>query len=200
MSQLKIAALRYQDLPQARRFALEGMHFNRYTQNKGALYLYSQYALCSELAHSTLALGAYRDNQLVGFLCARCPNQTHLPLPPLQQGLVTIGRRLENLGLSGRYQQVNHQLLMQFPAAAQATELTYFAVAPHCTGQGVGSRLLKTLEQLISGQSLYLFTDSECDYAFYFKKGFKISGRQDIPLAPQKSQAQLTCFLLYKNY
>src|SRR5699024_2297121 len=58
------------DFNQAIDFAKEGMHLSWYVKNKIALQLYSRYAFYEILLKSTTVLGAYLDDQFVGFLFA----------------------------------------------------------------------------------------------------------------------------------
>src|SRR5699024_11826399 len=63
---------------------------------------------------------------------------------------------------------------------------------------GIGTQLLKALENKLHDQLIYVFTDSNCDYQFYLKKGFEIFDQIDVIL-DKKNQTPLTCFLDRKS-
>ena len=75
MDTIEIKQISINDLEQARKFAEQGMHLDWYVNNSLELFLYSKYVLYLELSKSTVALGAYLGERLVGFLFARFKNE-----------------------------------------------------------------------------------------------------------------------------
>ena len=65
---IRIKQLKKKDFNVARKFAIDGMHLNWYTNNAVELYLYSKYFWYLEIRRATRALGAYTGDQLVGVL------------------------------------------------------------------------------------------------------------------------------------
>ena len=62
----------------AARFAMEGMHLDRYVENALERWIYEKYVIREALARSNYLIGAYRDDKLVGFLFGCFKGQ---PLP-----------------------------------------------------------------------------------------------------------------------
>ncbi len=73
------------------------------------------------------------------------------------------------------------------------------AADPNIHGKGIGSYMMKELEQREAGKLLYLFTDSNCTYHFYEHRGFDKVESQDIMLQLGKREVPLTCFLFSKQ-
>ena len=62
--------IRKKDYKKAIRYAIEGMQFNRYLNNKIFLNLYGRYFWYLELTNSTQIISAYIGDELVGVLLA----------------------------------------------------------------------------------------------------------------------------------
>lgn len=75
---VEIMILRKKDFNRARKFAIEGMNLNRYTDKKWILFLYSKYFWYSEVTKSTQAIGAYRNDTLVGVILAKINGEQNI--------------------------------------------------------------------------------------------------------------------------
>ncbi|WP_426727491.1 GNAT family N-acetyltransferase [Enterobacter cloacae complex sp. 288G10] len=53
-----------------------------------------------------------------------------------------------------------------------------FTVDPETKGAGIGSLLLKELENREKGKKIYLFTDTGSTFQFYQKRGFQEAGKK----------------------
>ncbi|WCG36634.1 GNAT family N-acetyltransferase [Companilactobacillus farciminis] len=202
MSEIQIKEFNTKDLEKVRQFAVTGMKFDKYVENQFALYFYSKIVAEMELKNSTIALGAYLDNELVGFVFARS-NFQRLKYSNLRRNItVNFGNKLidffDNDDMAKTYDQANQTMLKQFMKNKPDGEITFFAVDPTIKHHGIGTRLLKALENKLHDQLIYVFTDSNCDYQFYLKKGFEIFDQIDVTL-DENDQTPLTCFLLYKK-
>ena len=202
MSEIQIKEFNAKDLEKVRQFAVTGMKFDKYVENQFSLYFYSKIVAEMELKNSTIALGAYLDNELVGFVFARC-NFQRLKYSGLRRNItVNFGNKLINIfdndDMAKTYDQANQTMLKQFMKNKPDGEITFFAVDPTIKHHGIGTRLLKALENKLYDQLIYVFTDSNCDYQFYLKKGFKIFDQINVTL-DKDDQTPLTCFLLYKS-
>lgn len=170
MGDIQIRQIDKGDLKYARKFAAEGMNMTNYVSNKLELYLYSLYVLYLELSKSTVALGAYYKGKLVGFLFARFKGETPIFKNWKYSFITSLGEKIINLSPQNEMAEMYDRLTNEKPDG----EITFFAANPKLSGRGVGSRLLKVLEDHRRGRLVYLYTDSECNYPFYLKRGFNI--------------------------
>ncbi|TGD21844.1 GNAT family N-acetyltransferase [Companilactobacillus suantsaicola] len=197
MSEIVIKELVKKDLDKVSEFASLGMGFDQYTENKLALKMYSRYVALSELAKSTLAIGAYMDNRLVGFIFARLDGQRKVQLNVGDKLLVKLLdstiEKLDWTGLTKKYNAINQDMLSQLPEKSR--EITFFAVDPTITGRGIGTTLINTAEKYLHGPT-YVLTDSNCNYQFYLHRGFKIFAQNDLKL---EDDSPLTCYVLTKR-
>lgn len=203
MEKIQIRQIRKKDLNQARKFAVDGMNLSQYISNKMELYLYSKYVLYLELSKSTITLGAYLGDQLVGFLFARFKGESPVFDNWGQKFYVRLAEKL--IALSGHeekantYDQANKEMFTKFSAVQPDGEITFFAVDPELKGKRIGSFLLSELEHHQQGKQVYLYTDSMCNYPFYLKKGFEIFDDKDIVMPSGNRDIALTCYLMYKK-
>lgn len=202
MNEIKIKEFDTKDLEKVRQFAVTGMKFDKYVENKFALYFYSKIVAEMELKNSTIALGAYLEDRLVGFIFARI-NFQKLKYSNLKRDLtVNFGNKLINLfdndDMAITYDKANQTMLRKFMKNKPNGEITFFAVDSTIKHHGIGTHLLKALENKLHDHLIYVFTDSNCDYQFYLKKGFEVFDQVDVTL-DSNDQTPLTCFLLYKK-
>lgn len=201
MSTINIFNIRKKDLTAVRHFATEGMNLNRYVSNRLELYFYSQLATYEAYDRANIALGAYSHDKLVGFIFVRLTNKTCSRLNWYQKLYVKIVNKIissssyENS--ADEYDQANKQMYQLFTSQAPDAEITFFAVDPKITGHHIGTHLLSEIESRLPRKLVFLYTDSECNYPFYFKRGFETFAKRDIVLPP--NNLSLTCFLLYKK-
>src|SRR5699024_11386133 len=111
MSEIQIKEFNTKDLEKVRQFAVTGMKFDKYVENQFALYFYSKIVAEMELKNSTIALGAYLDNELVGFVFARCNFQRLKYSNPKRNITVNFGNKLidlfDNDDMAKTYDQAN---------------------------------------------------------------------------------------------
>ncbi|MCH4058244.1 GNAT family N-acetyltransferase [Lapidilactobacillus gannanensis] len=201
---LNIQRLKRKDFENARKFAIEGMNLQLFTNNLFELYFYSKYFVFSELSQATHAYGAYWHGELAGVLLVNMKGQPKIFNFPIRARIVKMVMWLITHfygELSDDYDQANAEMMDQYRLEHRpAGELSFFAVDPTILGQGIGTKLLKRLAKDEAGKLVYLYTDSGCTYPFYFHRGFKKKGQQEIELPTGADEPQpLTCFLLDKQ-
>lgn len=134
MSEIQIKEFNTKDLEKVRQFAVTGMKFDKYVENQFALYFYSKIVAEMELKNSTIALGAYLDNKLVGFVFARSNFQRLKYSNPKRNITVNFGNKLidlfDNDDMAKTYDQANQTMLKQFMKNKPDGEITFFAVDP----------------------------------------------------------------------
>lgn len=201
---IQIKQINKKDFNTARKFALEGMHFNQYTNNKIALYFYSKYFWYLELSRATKALGAYDNNKLAGVLLAEVYSQ-----PPVFQSIwykifIKFAAFVIDIFCKDAvdvYDNTNEKMLKTFKARNKTQgEIICFAVDPKATSKGIGTLLLNELERQEEGKTMHLFTDSNCTYQFYLHRGFNQIDKREISIALGGNNVPLSCFLFSKTF
>ena len=188
------------DFNAIRKFAITGMNLEWYTTNKLETYLYSQYMLSLELIKSTKALGAYIEDKPVGVLLVCMSGEKKLYKSIWRRLFVCFGDFIMKFFESSNvYMKFNKQMLTEFMKTHKPDgELNFFVVDPEITGKGIGSVLLKQLEQEEDGKLIYLYSDSGATHEFYIRRGFQESSKREIVLKRHNKEVLLTCYLYSK--
>ena len=74
--QIEIKELKKQDYNKAISFAIKGMHFDWYLDNKLLLHLYGRYFWYLEMSRATQVIAVYAGNMLAGVLLAEIKGET----------------------------------------------------------------------------------------------------------------------------
>lgn len=77
-------------------------------------------------------------------------------------------------------------------------EIVFLTADPDCKIKGIGTALLKKLEEREKGKLLYLYTDDACTYQFYEHRGFERAEETEILLDVPKGKVPLKCFVYSK--
>ncbi|MFB9768446.1 GNAT family N-acetyltransferase [Lactiplantibacillus modestisalitolerans] len=197
---IQIRPLRRQDFDAMRRFAIDGMHLDRYTHNAIELAAYSRYFVDGELLEATQAYGAYQAGHLVGALLAHFDGQTpvyRLPLRAIRNRLIDWAMTKFYGNLTDQYERANLAMRREVTASRTlAGELSFLVVDPQCNGQGIGTQLLTQLTRANAGQTVFLYTDSDSTYQFYLHRGFHIAAQRQITIKRGLERLPLTCYLM----
>lgn len=200
---IEIKQLNKRDFNTARKFAIEGMHLNWYTNNNFELYIYSKYFWYLEVSRATRALGAYIGDKLVGVLLVDIDNQPKVFNSIGYRLFIKFSSFIINLlykNASNTYDNANKEILEKFKKNNETDgELNFFAVDPTIKGKGIGTLLLKELEKKEKGKQIYLYTDTGSTYQFYLHRGFIESGRKDVQIKIGNREVPLTCYLFSKT-
>lgn len=192
---LTIKPLQQKDLLTPIDFAVKGMHFNRYFDSAKIARQYGWFFWFSELQRASQVIAAYDSDQLAGVLLARMAGEQPVFNIGWRWLITKPFEKIEAL-VAADYLNANRQMLTKYCSKHQpAGEINFLAVDPHRLGQGVGSLLLNELTRREKGKNVYLFTDSNCSYHFYDRRGFMRYGQQRIV----KNGEALDCFLYAKN-
>ena len=197
---IEIKDLNPNDYDIAREFAVEGMNLNRYCEYGYEIFLYSKYALYKELLKSTQILAAYEKDKLVGILMAKMRNE------PLKVNSIWLNTYVKSINFISNifykenlYDKANKEMLEEYKKSNQLDgEILFFVVDNKKKGKGIGTLLLKELEKIEKGKKIYLYTDSDCTYQFYEKRGFTKEQERNIVLNFHGKDLPLTCFLYSK--
>ena len=194
--------IRKKDYKKAIRYAIEGMQFNRYLNNKILLNLYGRYFWYLELTNSTQIISAYIRDELVGVLLANINGERKYK--SFYKSLyVKVFNFFQNIlykeGVS-IYNETNREMFEKYKNNNKPNgEIKFFAVNPNIKGKGIGSKILEEFERREKGKQIFLFTDEGCSYQFYEHRGFERVGEKDIVLDLNDRKANFKCFLYSKN-
>jgi len=194
--------IRKKDYKKAIRYAIEGMQFNRYLNNKILLNLYGRYFWYLELTNSTQIISAYIGDELVGVLLANINGERKYK--SFYKSLyVKIFNFFQNILYKegvGIYNETNREMFEKYKNNNNPNgEIKFFAVNPNIKGKGIGSKILEVFERKEKGKQIFLFTDEGCSYQFYEHRGFERVGEKDILLDLNDRKVNFKCFLYSKN-
>lgn len=200
---IEIRELRKRDYGRAIQFAITGMHFNLYLDNKLLLNLYGRYFWYSELNSASQVIAAYDGEKLAGVLLADMQGEEKKYKTTGQTAYVKIFEFLQNTfyrGGVGIYDEANRELLAAYLKENNPDgQVVFLAADPDGKVKGIGSRLLEELERRIHGKEIYLYTDDACTYQFYEHRGFQKSGEKEVLLDLTSKKVPLICFLYSKR-
>lgn len=201
--EIQIRALKSVNFSEAINFAIQGMHFNRYVDNKLILSLYGKYFLYLELERSTQVIAAYNNQKLLGVLLADMKNEPKLYSSFWRRIYIKIFKVIMGIFVKGGqdiYDEANKKMFREYLKKANPDgEICFLAADPTAQGKGIGTRLLKELEKREKGKLIYLYTDNNCTYQFYEHKGFERSEEQQIEMEFGGKKVPLTCLLYSKQ-
>lgn len=200
---IEIRELRRRDYGRAIQFAITGMHFNLYLDNKLLLNLYGRYFWYSELNSASQVIAAYDGEKLAGVLLADMQGEEKKYKTTGQTAYVKIFEFLQNTfyrGGVGIYDEANRELLDAYLKENNPDgQVVFLAADPDAKVRGIGSRLLEELERRIHGKEIYLYTDDACTYQFYEHRGFQKSGEKEVLMDLTSKKVPLKCFLYSKR-
>ena len=200
---LQIKPLKKQDYGKAIQFAIRGMNFDRYMENKTILDLYGRYFWYMEMGRASQIITAYSGDELVGVLLAEMKGEPKAHTSFWENLYVRIfdlvQHRFAEDGV-GPYDSANEDMLKDLAKEYKLDgEICFLAANPDMKIKGVGSLLLSELEKRELGKQIYLFTDSNCTYQFYEHRGFERVREKKVTLGlAEKGSVEISCYLYSK--
>lgn len=199
---IQIKDIRKKDYKKAIQFAIKGMHFDWYLNNRFLLNAYGRYFWYLEINRATQIFAAYADDKFAGVLLAEIkgePRKQQSFLQKIYVRFVDLILKYFFKGGAGIYEdtteeQLEHYLKSNTPDG----EIIFLAADPDCNIKGIGTTLLNALEEKERGKTLYLYTDNGCTYQFYEHRGFKRVEEKEIVLEMPKGKVPLKCFIYSK--
>ncbi len=192
-----------EDYAKAIQFAIKGMHFDWYLNSPFLLNAYGRYFWYLEINRATQILAAYADGEFAGVLLAEIKGEEKKRrdfLQTLYVKCVGAVQKLFSKEGAGLYQETTKEQLVHYlQSHTPDGEITFLAADPDCKIKGVGTALLRALEEKEKGKTLYLYTDNACTYQFYEHRGFERVEEKQIVLEMPKGKVPLTCFLYSKT-
>lgn len=199
--ELELKELAEKDYKKVIQYAIKGMHFDMYIENKTILNLYGRYFWYLELLNATQVLAVYYGEELAGVLIADIygePKYHRSFSKTMYVKFVDFIQKHFFKDSVGVYDEVNKKLLQEYKKKNKPDgEIRFLSANPDLKVKGIGTKLLNELEKREKGKEIYLFTDDKCTYQFYEHRGFDKVGEEDITLELDK-KVPLKC-LLYKK-
>ena len=166
---MQIQKLRVRDQKKAIAFAIEGMHFNKFTKNEFLLRLYGRYYWYLAYTDATDVLAAYEGETLLGVLTVHMHSEKRPHRTALRLLFIKFAEWVQKLAFgkgAEPYSRANLQMYGEYFFRYRADgEIGFLAADPKLLKRGVGSFLLRALEERYPDRELYLFTDESPDAA-----------------------------------
>lgn len=199
---IEIKDIRKKDYKKAIQFAIEGMHFDWYLNNRFLLNAYGRYFWYLEINRATQIFAAYANDEFVGVLLAEMKGEKKKNHSFLQKAYVRFVDVIQGAffkGGAGLYEDITKEQLAHYlKSNTPDGEIIFLAADPDCKIKGIGTALLHALESKEKGKTLYLYTDDACTYQFYEHRGFERAEEKAIVLEMPKGKVPLKCFLYSK--
>jgi len=199
--ELELKELRKKDYKKIIGYAIKGMHFDMYLDNKFALNLYGKYFWYLELTNATQVISCYYGDRLAGVLIADIKGENKVHKSFWKSLYVKVFDWIQNTFFKdgvGIYDNTNKEMLDNYKKENNPDgEIRFLAADPEIKVKGIGTFLLNELEKREKGKEIYLFTDDKCTYQFYEHRGFERVGEKDIVLE-LKNKVPLKCLLYSK--
>lgn len=200
--EIEIKPIQKADYNRAIQFAIKGMHFDWYLDSKFLLNAYGRYFWYLEMNRATHIFAAYVDGSFAGILLAEIYGEEKVHRVWTERAyvkFVDVIQRLFFKGGAGLYEDtVKEQLAHYLQNNKPDGEIIFLAADPDAKIKGVGSVLLRALEECIPDKTIYLHTDDACTYQFYEHRGFQRVEEQEIVLEMPKGKVPLKCFIYSK--
>lgn len=201
--QLTIRPLRRRDYGKAVSAAIRGMHFNEFTRNPVALWLYGRYFWYDELNRATKVIAAYYGDEFAGVLLASMKGEPRRHRSFWSRFYVKLVDALQRTFFKDEadsYDEANARMLKAYTQRHTVQgEIGFLAANPDLHIHGVGTLLLREFERREYGRRVFLYTDSNCTWQFYEHRGFTRVGHEDIPYRCHGTEpATLECYLYTK--
>ena len=194
--------LKKSDYKKVIQFAISGMHFNWYMNNKVILNLYGRYFWYLELTRATHLLALYSNDILAGVLLAEIKGEKKLYYSFWKSLYVRMFDKLQKIlaedGVAP-YDNANNEMFFKYSKKNNPDgEIIFLAANPDIKVKGIGSTLLREFESKVKGKQIYLFTDNACTYQFYEHRGFKRVEEKEVILNIGNKKIKLLCLLYSK--
>lgn len=200
MAKIVVEPFENVNIDQAAAFIVEGMHIDRYIKHEKFQHMYSKLMFRRELSEATTALEISVDGKFEGFLLAKFNDEEKVT----GESRTTLYQRFMHLiqkivgsdKMMGPYGHANMAMLQELSLKESLDgEINLFAVDSQLKKQGLGTKLLDHLAAAHSGDHVFVYSDSDCNYQFYLHRGFQQAGSRQIVMDSKKSKLPLTCYL-----
>lgn len=201
--EIEIRELKKKDHKEAIKWAIQGMHLNRYLDEGILLNLYGRYFWDLELLKATQIISAYYNDEFVGILLARMKDERTVYKSFWKSLYVKVFDILQK-AFAGKgvdiYDTTNKELLKEYNDKVNTDgEIVFLAAKPNSQIKGIGTKLLEEFEKREKGKQVYLYTDDACTYQFYDHRDFNRVGEKSIEMEIRGKKVPITCMLYGKK-
>lgn len=201
--EIEIKELRKQDHKEAIKWAIKGMHLNRYLDEGILLKLYGKYFWNLELLKATQVIPAYYNNEFVGILLGKMKGEKVIYKSFWKSLYVKIFDVLQKVFAGSgvdNYDNANKKMLEEYNKKEKTDgEIVFLAAKPDSKIKGIGTKLLEEFEKRENGKRVYLYTDDACTYQFYDHRNFERVGEKNIELNIRGKKVPIICMLYSKK-
>ena len=179
-----------------------GMNVDAYHDNRLFQYAYGIYFFYSELIRSSQVIAAYEGKRLAGVLLADMDGEEKAHNTRFNRLLIRFVKLFMRAPGEGvrTYWQANDEMFASYQTAHTPDgELVFLAADPAMQHKGIGTQLLAEFERREASKTVYLYTDDQCTYQFYDRRGFERVGEKDIVMDMGEKQVPLKCLMYSKK-
>ncbi len=199
---MQIRELDKKDFKKVIQYAVRGMHFDKYAKNNLILKAYGRYFWYLEYTNATQVIAAYDREELLGVLTADMKGEPKKYKSFWKCLYVKLVEIVQNMFFGGGvtpYNEANKEMFAKYTQQYKPDgEIRFLAANPDSKIRGIGTYLLKELSTREAGKEIYLFTDTNCTYQFYERRGFERAGEKEIVL-DLSGEVDLKCLLYRKR-
>lgn len=173
----------------------QAVKFNRFVLEKDVDEYATKFFL-SSYKNSSIALGAYINNELKGFILFSSLKKEAVNKDFPKELYEIVNKKFADydyLEDTYVYRKTCENIIKKVATGADG-EITLFVVNKNERGSGIGRKLLSECLKIIENahyQKIFLTSDSECNYTYYLKFGFNIVGEDYVFYKNDKVQVYI---------
>lgn len=209
MSTIKYRNLERDDYEQIKQLINNAFNINGFFKDKKVLDLVLNFYLQDCIVSSSFSKVAEIDNKVIGIILGNALTDKHRLKKTfniisiactLLKGIFIYKENQKAINVFWKTQKAYNEMFQGKEKNFQGS-IELFIVSQESRGLGVGGELLDSLTcymKSMSVNSIYVFTDNECNYGFYDSKKFKRINEKEIIFEQFKDR--LTVYLYEYNY
>ncbi|API92802.1 hypothetical protein J32TS6_20170 [Virgibacillus pantothenticus] len=209
MSTVKYRDLKREDYQQIKQLINDAFNFHEFIKDERVLNLVLNYYLQSCIVSSSFSKVAEKDNKVIGIILGNALKDRHRLKKAhnifsiartMFKGIFVSKENRKVLNIFSETEKAYDELFKGKEKNFQGS-IELFIVSQESRGLGVGGELLNSLFNYMKSMrvnSIYVYTDNECNYGFYDSKNFKRINEKEIIFEQFKDS--LTVFLYEYNF
>ena len=210
MQQLTYRSIEERDYKEIEALLEQTGYFETFTPNEKVRKLVLEIYLRSCLEEQTYTKVVETQGKVIGILCGRSDADYKRSVwTPYTCGL--LGRLLklhltkEGSATIKAYRDFSkiYKELIQGREEDFDGELTLLLVDENYRGTGIGKQLTQRFlnhMKKAGGQSIYVYTDTGCNYGFYDRLGFVKAAKREEKIEVEKGNRDMSVYLYYKKF
>ena len=211
MDNIKYRKVNKKDYIYIKNMINEQFYLYEYIEDKRVLECFLNVYLYDCLAEKTFSMVAEKDGKMIGIILGNAKKDykkqkafINILKTIYYKGLLATKSIIyktnikQYKGITNIYKQLMDQTNKNFDGV-----LTLFVVDKKYQGYGIGKQLLSYLfeyEKQNKTKSIYVYTDSKCNYKFYDSLGFNKLGEDIFKVKTKNNRFDLTIYLYEYNF